>query len=116
MTEPMPEKLWERLDPFVARWKKFCTGEDAERLASVEHSLTPELQRFIKEFGDMRVDLDTYVAAVEKKYGVFETGDIGADAAPEAKDAERHQSCVALRQAYGDATAELEDRESTGEL
>jgi hypothetical protein len=112
----MAEPLWERLDPFAARWKKFCTGADADRVAAVEHSLTPELQRFIKEFDDVRTDLDGYVSALEKKYGVFETGDIGADASPDPKDAERHQALLALRVAYGETTSELEDRELTGEI
>jgi hypothetical protein len=111
----MAEHIWERLDPMVARWKKFTGPDDAERLAAVEHSLTPELQRLLKEFDEVRVDIDTYVAALEKKYGVFETGDLGADAAPEPKDVTRHKSLLALRQAYDDATNELDDRVATGE-
>jgi hypothetical protein len=111
----MAEQIWERLDPMVARWKKFTGPDDAERLAAVEHSLTPELQRLIKEFDEVRTDIDSYVAALEKKYGVFETGDLGADATPEPKDVTRHQSLLALRQAYNDASAELEDRVATGE-
>lgn len=112
----MTEKFRERLDPFAARWKKFCTHEDADRVAAVEHSLTPELQRFTKEFDDLRADLDAHVAALEKKYGVFETGDIGADAPPDPKDVERHQALLALRLAYEETTSELEDRELTGEI
>jgi len=111
----MAEEAWERLDPFAARWKKFTNGDDADRLAAVEHSLTPELQRFINEFDDVRGDLDAYVGAVEKKYGVFETGDIGAEAPPDAKDAERHRSLLALRAAYNETLSEIEDRELTGE-
>ena len=111
----MAEEIWERLDPMVARWKNFTGPEDAERLAAVEHSLTPELQRLLKEFDGLRTDIDTYVASLEKKYGVFETGDLGADAPPDPKDITRHQSLLALRQAYDDASAELEDREATGE-
>jgi hypothetical protein len=111
----MAEQIWERLDPLVARWKKFTGPDAAERLAAVEHSLTPELQRLLKEFGESRADLDAYIAALEAKYGVFETGDLGADAAPEPKDISRHQSLLALRQAHDDATAELEDRTATGE-
>lgn len=112
----MAELLWERLDPFAARWKKFCTDEDAARVAAVEHSLTPELQRFIKEFDDVRRDLDGFITELEKKYGVFETGDIGADSTPDAKDSERHQALLALRLAYAETTSELEDRELTGEI
>lgn len=112
----MAEQSWERIDPMVARWKKFTGPDDAERLAAVEHSLTPELQRLLKEFDEVRVDVDTYVAALEKKYGVFETGDLGADATPEPKEVIRHQSLLALRQAYDDASAELDDRTATGEV
>jgi hypothetical protein len=111
----MAEQIWERLDPMVARWKKFTGPDDAERLAAVEHSLTPELQRLLKEFDEVRADIDAYVAAIEKKYGVFETGDLGADGTPDAKDVTRHQSLLALRQAHEDASAELDDRVATGE-
>jgi len=112
----MPEEIWERLDPFAARWKKFTNGDDADRLAAVEHSLTPELQRFVKEFDYVKADIDAYVKAVEKKYGVFETGDIGADVPPDAKNAERHRSVLALRAACGETVSEIEDRASTGEV
>ena len=112
----MAEQSWERIGPMVARWKKFCVSDDGERLAHVEHSLTPELQRYLKEFGEVRVDIDAYVAAVEKKYGVFETGDLGADATPDEKDVTRHRSLLALRQAHEDAVAELDDRAATGEV
>jgi hypothetical protein len=112
----MAEHIWERLDPMVARWKKFTGPDDAERLAAVEHSLTPELQRLLKEFEEVRVDIGSYIAALEKKYGVFETGDLGADAAPDPKDITRHQSLLALRQAAEDASAELDDRAATGEV
>ena len=64
----MAEQIWERLDPMVARWKKFTGPDDAERLAAVEHSLTPELQRLVKEFDEVRADINSYVAALEKKY------------------------------------------------
>lgn len=111
----MAEQIWERLDPMVARWKKFTGPDDAERLAAVEHSLTPELQRLLKEFDEVRADIDAYVSTLEKKYGIFETGDLGADATPDAKDVTRHQSLLALRQAYDDAGAELDDRVATGE-
>src|SRR5215467_6342169 len=112
----MAEQIWERLDPMVARWKKFTGPDDAERLAAVEHSLTPELQRLLKEFEEVRADIDAYVVSLEKKYGVFETGDLGADATPDEKDVGRHQSLLALRQAHEDAVAELEDRAATGEV
>jgi hypothetical protein len=111
----MLEKIWERLAPIVARWKKFTMADDAERLSAVEHSLTPELQRFIKEMDEAEKDVLAYIAAMEKKYGVFETGDIGADATPDPKDARGHDALIALRSAYSDASAELEDRELTGE-
>jgi len=112
----MAEQIWERLDPMVARWKKFTGPDDAERLAAVEHSLTPELQRLLKEFDEVRTDIDSYVSALEKKYGVFETGDLGADATPDPKDVTRHQSLLALRQAHEDAGAELDDRAAIGEV
>jgi hypothetical protein len=112
----MAEQIWERIDPMVARWKKFTGSDDGERLAAVEHSLTPELQRYLKEFGEVRADIDAYVAVLEKKYGVFETGDLGADATPEEKDVSRHRSLLALRQAHEDAAAELDDRTATGEV
>src|SRR5271165_351054 len=112
----MAEHIWERLDPMVARWKKFTGPDDAERLAAVEHSLTPELQRLLKEFDEVCTDIDSYVSALERKYGVFETGDLGADATPDPKDVTRHQSLLALRQAYSDAGAELDDRAATGEV
>ena len=112
----MAEDIWERLDPMVARWKKFTGPDDAERLAAVEHSLTPELQRFLKEFEEVRIDIGSFIAALEKKYGVFETGDLGADAAPDPKDITRHQSLLALRQSAEDASAELDDRAATGEV
>ena len=111
----MTEQAWERVDPLVARWKKFTVADDAERVAAVEHSLTPELQRYIKEVDEVRNDIDVFVSALEKKYGVFETGDIGADVAPDDRDGHRHQALLALRQAYEEASAELEDRERTGE-
>jgi hypothetical protein len=111
----MTEQTWERVDPLVARWKKFTVADDAERVAAVEHSLTPELQRYIKEVDEVRADIDTFVAALETKYGVFETGDIGADLAPDERDNHRHQALLALRQAYEEANAEIEDREQAGE-
>ena len=111
----MTEKEWEKLEPLVARWKKFTAPDDAERIAAVEHSPTPELQRLVKEFGELAGDIDRCVAAVEKKYGLFETGDIGADLTPEPNDARRHSALLALRQAHEEANAEIADREAAGE-
>jgi hypothetical protein len=111
----MTEQAWERVDPLVARWKKFTVSDDADRVAAVEHSPTSELQRYIKEVDEVRSDMDIFVSALETKYGVFETGDIGADLAPDERDAMRHRGLLALRQAYDEATAEIEDREHTGE-
>ena len=111
----MTEKAWERVDPLVARWKKFTMSDDADRVAAVEHSPTSELQRYIKEVDEVRSDLDQCIEGLEKKYGLFETGDIGADVPPDERDAHRHQALLALRQAYEEATAELEDRTLAGE-
>lgn len=112
----MTEQAWDRVDPLVARWKKFTVSDDADRVAAVEHSPTSELQRYIKEVDEVRIDIDTFVLALEKKYGVFETGDIGADVPPDERDAHRHQALGALRQAYDEASAEIEDRELAGEV
>ena len=111
----MTETTWERVDPLVARWKKFTVSDDADRVAAVEHSPTSELQRYIKEVDEIGADIDVVVAALEKKYGVFETGDIGADVAPDERDAHRHRALLALRQAYDEASTEIEDREQAGE-
>lgn len=111
----MTEEAWERVDPLVARWKKFTVADDADRVAAVEHSPTSELQRYIKEVDEVRVDIDTSVSALENRYGVFETGDIGADISPDERDAHRHQGLLALRQAYQEASDELLDREQAGE-
>lgn len=111
----MADEIRERLVPLAARWKKFTVADDGERVRNVEHSPTSELQRFLKELDEARGDVDGYVATLEKKYGLFETGDIGADRQAEPKDAELHQSLRALRQAYVEATAEVEDRASSGE-
>src|SRR5579872_3315003 len=110
----MTEEAWERVDPLVARWKKFTVADDADRVAAVEHSPTSELQRYIKEVDEVRADIDAFVLALEKKYGVFETGDIGADLPPDERDAHRHQALLALRQAYEEASGEIEDRELAG--
>src|SRR5579864_6761035 len=111
----MTEEAWERVDPLVARWKKFTVADDADRVAAVEHSPTSELQRYIKEVDEVRGDIDTFVNTLEQKYGVFETGDIGATLAPDERDAHRHGGLLALRLAYDEATAELEDRAQAGE-
>jgi len=111
----MTEQAWDRVDPLVARWKKFTVSDDADRVAAVEHSPTSELQRYIKEVDEVRGDIDVFVTALEKEYGVFETGDIGADVAPDERDARRHQALLALRRAYDEAHAEIEDRELAGE-
>jgi len=112
----MTEQSWDRVDPLVARWKKFTVSDDADRVAAVEHSPTSELQRYIKEVDEVRADMDALLQALEKKYGVFETGDIGADLAPDEQDTRRHQALLALRQAYDEANAEIEDRELAGEV
>jgi hypothetical protein len=112
----MTENAWERVDPLVARWKKFTVSDDAERVAAVEHSPTPELQRYLKEVDEVRGDIDVFVSALEKKYGLFETGDIGADIAPDERDAHRHSALLALRQAYDEAIAEMDDRAGAGEV
>lgn len=112
----MTEQAWERVDPLVARWKKFTVSNDADRVAAVEHSPTPELQRYIKEVDEVRPDIDSVVEALEKKYGVFETGDIGADTPPDEGDAHRHRALIALRQAYDETNAEIEDRQLAGEV
>jgi hypothetical protein len=111
----MTDNVAERVSPLVARWKKFTVADDAERVAAVEHSPTPELQRYIKEVDEVRGDIDAYVSVLERKYGVFETGDLGADVAPNEEDAALHRGLLALRQAYEEATAEIEDREQAGE-
>ncbi|MDQ6779847.1 MAG: hypothetical protein M3Z37_01660 [Candidatus Eremiobacteraeota bacterium] len=112
----MTEQPWDRVDPLAARWKKFTVSDDAERVAAVEHSPTSELQRYIKEVDEVRADIDGLVSGLEKKYGLFETGDIGADVPPDERDAHRHQALLALRQAYEEASAEMEDRELAGEV
>jgi hypothetical protein len=111
----MTEQAWDRVDPLTARWKKLTVSDDADRVAAVEHSPTSELQRYIKEVDEVRTDIAACVEALEKKYGVFETGDIGADVPPDERDAHRHQALLALQQAYDEATAEIENRSLAGE-
>ena len=109
------EDKWERVDPLIARWKKFTTLDDGDRLAAVEHSPTSELQRLLKEFDEVEADMSERIEALETQYGVLETGDIGADESPQAKDMHRHQAMRALRQAYAEAKDEIADRQLGGE-
>jgi hypothetical protein len=111
----MSDTAWERIDPLIARWKKFEPKSDAERLAALEHSPTSELQRLIREVDDAKSDIDGFIEALEKKYGVSETGEIGADAAPDPTDDKRHKALLALKQAYDEAAEEIADRELAGE-
>jgi len=111
----MAETLWERIDPLIARWKKFEPTSDAERVAALEHSPTSELQRLIREVDEAKNDIDTFIETLEKKYGVSETGEIGADAAPDPVDDKRHKALLALKQAYDEAAEEVADRELAGE-
>ena len=111
----MADKLWERIDPLIARWKKFEPANDAERLAALEHSPTSELQRLVREVDEAKSDINAFIETVEKKYGVSETGDIGADAAPDPNDEKRHKALLALKRAYDEAAEEISDRELEGE-
>jgi hypothetical protein len=111
----MGDTLWERIDPLIARWKKFEPANDAERLAALEHSPTSELQRLVREVDEAKTDIDGFIEALEKKYGVSETGEIGADAAPDPTDEKRHTALQALKRAYNEAAEEISDREHEGE-
>lgn len=111
----MADNLWERIDPLIARWKKFEPATDAERLAALEHSPTSELQRLIREVDEAKTDIDTFVGALEKKYGVSETGEIGAESTPDPIDSKRYKALLALKQAYDEAAEEISDRELAGE-
>src|SRR5215469_3251908 len=111
----MADNLWERIDPLIARWKKFEPATDAERLAALEHSPTSELQRLIREVDEAKNDINAFIEALEKRYGVSETGEIGADSPPEPVDGKRHKALLALKQAYDEAADEIADRELTGE-
>ena len=111
----MADTLSERIDPLIARWKKFEPQTDADRLAALEHSPTSELQRLVREVDETKADIDTFIAAVEKKYGVSETGDIGADAPPDPADAKRYKALLSLKRAYDEAVEEISDRELEGE-
>src|SRR4029077_1756802 len=99
----MADTLWERIDPLIARWKKFEPTSDAERLAALEHSPTSELQRLTREGDEGKTDIDAFIEALEKKYGVSETGEIGADAAPDPVDDRRYKALLALKRAYDEA-------------
>jgi len=111
----MADNLWERIDPLIARWKKFEPASDSERLAALEHSPTSELQRLIREVDEAKIDINAFIEALEKKYGLSETGEIGADAAPDPTDDKRHKALLALRRAYDEAADEIADRELEGE-
>jgi hypothetical protein len=111
----MQDKLWERIDPLIARWKKFEPATDAERLAALEHSPTSELQRLVREVDEAKTDIDKLTAALEKKYGLSETGEIGAETTPDPSDLKRHKALQALKRAYDEAAEEIADRELEGE-
>jgi|HubBroStandDraft_4_1064222.scaffolds.fasta_scaffold239522_2 hypothetical protein len=111
----MTDTSWERIDPLIARWKKFEPTSEADRLAALEHSPTSELQRLVREVDETKADIDAFIAAIEKKYGLTETGDIGADATPDPVDLKRHNALRSLKQAYDEASEEIADRESAGE-
>ncbi|MDQ2818156.1 MAG: hypothetical protein M3T49_08140 [Candidatus Eremiobacteraeota bacterium] len=112
----MGEQGYDRVDPLISRWKKFTAGADAVRLSAVEHSPTSELQRLIKEFDEVHDDVAVAIETLESKYGVAETGDIGADVVPPADELARHRCLIALGQAYGEAVDEIADREGAGEV
>jgi hypothetical protein len=111
----MGDQIWERLDPLIARWKKFEPHTDAERLSALEHAPTSELQRLIREVDGAKEDIDSYCAVLKKKYGVFDSGELGADAPPDEKDEKRYDALEALKRAYEEAAEEITDRESAGE-
>jgi hypothetical protein len=111
----MADNLWERIDPLIARWKKFEPATDAERLAALEHSPTSELQRLIREVDETKKDIDAFIETLEKKYGLSETGEIGAEGSPDPTDDKRHKALLALKQAYNEAAEEISDRELEGE-
>jgi len=111
----MADKEWERIDPLIARWKKFEPSSDAERLAALEHSPTSELQRLVREVNEAKADIDAFISVIEKKYGIAETGEIGSDTTPEPTDQKRYDALRALKQAYDEAVEEIADRELEGE-
>jgi hypothetical protein len=111
----MGDQIWERLDPLIARWKKFEPHEDAERLSRLEHSPTSELQRLIREVDAAKGDIDAYCAVLEKKYGLFDNGELGSEAPADQKDTKRYEALESLKRAYEEAAEEITDRESAGE-
>jgi len=111
----MEDLIWERLDPLIARWKKFEPHTDAGRLSALEHSPTSELQRLIREVDAAKDDIDAYCAALKQKYGVFDSGELGADSPADDKDEKRYEALENLKRAYEEAAEEITDRESAGE-
>jgi len=111
----MGDQIWERLDPLIARWKKFEPHSDAERLSALEHAPTSELQRLIREVDAAKEDIDAYCAVLKKKYGLFDSGELGADAPADDKDEKRYDALESLKRAYEEAAEEITDRESAGE-
>ena len=111
----MTDQLTKQIDSLIARWKKVSASEDAERLSALEHAPTSELQRLIKEFEEEKPEIDKCLKELETKYGVLETGELGANAQPSPQDDRRHKALLALRLACEEAAAEIEDRELGGE-
>lgn len=111
----MADQIWERLDPLIARWKKFEPHSDAERLSALEHAPTSELQRLIREVDGAKADIDSYCEILKTKYGVFDSGELGADSPADEKDEKRYEALEALKRAYEEAAEEITDRESAGE-
>jgi hypothetical protein len=111
----MTDQIWERLDPLIARWKKFEPHEDADRLSALEHAPTSELQRLMREVDAAKADIDSYCSALEAKYGLYDNGELGATTAADAKEAKCYDALRALKAAYDEAAEEIADRESAGE-
>lgn len=112
----MTDELTETIDSLIARWKKFSMSEAAERQSALEHAPTSELQRLIKEVHERHAQIDRFLQELEKRYGLLETGDLGADATPSRDDDRRHKGLLALRQGCAEASEEIEDRELEGEV
>ncbi len=111
----MTDQIWERLDPLIVRWKKFEPHGDADRLSALEHAPSPELQRLMREVDAAKTDIDAYCVLLESRYGLFDTGELGATAPVDDKDAKRYDALRALKAAYDEARDEIADRESSGE-